>query len=201
LNKATLKYLKVAVLVLTVVILIAGLSACSKSSATPPKPTATTSKPATTPAATIKQAAASVPPKTTVNPVASKAPTPTAIPKLNDITFSLALDKGQDYTESTTPIFLRGDQVLHMNWLVVKGGNHFHLTFSLPDGAAIAVRTDGSLAAFSATNSVAEDLTKNGSLVFRPSDNDWADGYYIFHSNIAAADAAVTVKLLYWIEG
>jgi hypothetical protein len=192
---------KLILISLAIVVLIAGLSGCGGKSK--PSATATPSGTAqTSPSATAtKKAAASVAPKTTAPTAAVKSPTPSAVPKLNDISFSLALDKGQDYTESTTPIFLRANQVLHMNWLVVKGGNHFHLTFTLPAGDAIAVRTDGTLSAFPPTGLVPEELTKNGSLVFRPSDNDWDDGYYIFHSQIMSGDSAVTVKLLYWIEG
>ena len=192
--------MKVVLIILAITVLIAGLSGCgskAKTTTSTVKPDATNSTGVLT---STKKAAASVAPRTSAT-VATKAPTPSAVPKLNDISFSLALDKGQDYTESTTPIFLRAGQVLHMNWLVVKGGNHYHMTFSLPSGEAIAVRTDGTLAAYPPTGATPEELTKNGSLVFRPSDNDWDDGYYIFHSLIMAGDAAVSIKLLYWIEG
>lgn len=195
-NKTARHQIKVLLVSLAIAMLMAGLSGCGGKAVQPTTTLTPTVSPTTT-----KKAAASVAPKTSITAAATKVPTPSAVPKLNDISFSLALDKGQDYTESTTPIFLRADQILHMNWLVVKGGNHFHLTFSLPSGESIAVRADGTLAACSPIDGVPEELTKNGSLVFRPSDNDWTDGYYIFHSQIMAGDAAVTIKLLYWIEG
>ncbi len=173
-----------------VLILIAGLVGCSGGNQ---KPAA-----ATTPATSAAAAASA--PKTSAS-TAAKAPAPSAMPKLNDIAYSLALENGQEYTASTTPIYLKANQVLHMNWMVVKGGNHFHMTFTLPSGKAIAVTASGNLAAISSVNSLTEELTRNGSLVFRPSDNAWEDGYYIFHSHILSGDAAVSIKLLYWIEG
>jgi hypothetical protein len=200
LKRTARRLINLTIGVLVIAITITGLTACGSKgtkTTTPPKATGTT----TTSPTTSKIAAASVAPKTSVSPVATKSPTPTAVPKLNEISFSLALESKQNYTESTTPIFLRTNQVLHMNWLVVKGGNHFHLTFTLPNGEAVAVRSDGTLAAYSPTGPVSEDLTKSGSLVFRPSDNDWEDGYYIFHSYITTGDQDVTIKLLYWIEG
>jgi hypothetical protein len=202
LYKTSLRQTKVVLLSLAIVVTMAGLSGCgggAKQTTTPTKPASTAAPSAS--AAVTKKAAASSPPKTGAPTVAPKSTTPAAVPKLNDISFPLALEKGQEYTESTTPIFLRANQVLHLNWLVVKGGNHFHLTFSLPSGDAIAVRADGTLAAYSPTGKNPDELTKNGSLVFQPSDNDWEDGYYIFHSQIMSSDSGVSIKLLYWIEG
>jgi hypothetical protein len=189
----------VILVLLAVAGLFAGLAGCGGKGGESATPTASIT--AASPTATATKKAAASPAVKTTATTAVKSATPTAVPKLNDISFSLTLDKGQEYTESTTPIFLRSDQVLHLNWLVVKGGNHFHLIFTLPNGSTIAVRTDGTLAAYSSANSVAEDLTKSGSLVLRPSDNDWEDGYYIFHSFIGSGDTAVSIKLLYWIEG
>jgi hypothetical protein len=202
LNKTSRRHIQIILACLAIVVLIAGLSACkSKGTQTTPTTKAVASPGPAVSTTPTKKAAASVAQTNGASPVSAKAATPSAVPKLNDISFVLLLEPKQDYTESTTPIFLRANQVLHINWLVVKGGNHFHLTFSLPNGDSIAVRTDGSLAAYSATGNPPEELTKNGSLVFRPSDNDWDDGYYIFHSQIMSGDASVTVKLLYWIEG
>jgi hypothetical protein len=120
---------------------------------------------------------------------------------LTDVSFTLSLETGQEYAEITTPIYLQASQVLHLSWLVVKGGNYFYMTFSMPSGKVIAVRSNGSLAAYTPAVLAEEKLTKSGDVVFRPSDNDWGDGYYIFHSQINKGDTAVTVKLLYWIEG
>jgi hypothetical protein len=201
LNKSSTRLIKIILISLVMAIMVAGLSGCGTKTKSP-APLSPVASPgsATAPTAT-KKAAASVPPKTSANAAAVKSATPLAVPKLNDIAYNLNLENGQEYTESTTSIFLRTNQVLHMNWLVIKGGNHFHLTFSLPNGDAIAVRTDGTLSAFTPTNDIPEELTKNGSLVFRPSDNDWEDGYYIFHSQITTGDSSVSIKLLYWIEG
>ena len=126
--------------------------------------------------------------------------TPKAMPKLTDIAFTLTLLDGQDYTENTIPIYLKADQTIHMNWLVVKGGDHFQMTFSLPDGNLIAVGNTGNLSAYSRGAMNCEKLTKNGDLVFRPGDNDWQDGYYLFHPFLQTSDQSVTVKILYWTE-
>ncbi|HSW58864.1 MAG TPA: hypothetical protein VLH15_10700 [Dehalococcoidales bacterium] len=132
---------------------------------------------------------------------AAKAASPTAIPKLNDIAYTLSLDPGQEYSGASTPVYLRANQILRMNWQVVKGGNHFHLTFNLPNAKQMAVRNNGTLAEYGSAGIIPEDLTKNGSLVIRPADNDWDEGYYIFFPHILAGDTAVTIKLIYWIEG
>jgi len=117
------------------------------------------------------------------------------------VAFTLALDPGQQYTEGTTSIFLKANQILHMNWLLVKGGNYFYLTFTLPDGNEIAVRSNGSLESYPTSSATPQKLTKTGGLVIRPSDRDWTDGYYIFHSQLYTGDVSTSVKLIYWIEG
>jgi hypothetical protein len=128
------------------------------------------------------------------------ASTPKTMPKLTDIAFTLTLPEGQAYTENTVPIYLKADQTIHINWLVVKGGDHFHMTFTLPNGNLIAVDNTGHLNSYGRGETKCENLTKNGDLVFRPSDNDWQDGYYLFHPHLQTSDPAVTVKILYWIE-
>lgn len=178
-------------------IMLAGLSACGGSSS----PAATTTAAAVSSTAT-KKAASTV--STSAPAVKTTAPapaSPVATPKLNDIAFTLTLDPGQQYTEATTSIFLKTNQILHMNWLVVKGGNYFYLTFTLPDGNAIAVRSNGSLEAFPTISGVPQKLSKTGGLVVKPSDRDWTDGYYIFHSQLYTGDVTTAVKLIYWIEG
>jgi hypothetical protein len=122
------------------------------------------------------------------------------MPKLTDIAFTLTLADGQNYTENTIPIYLKSDQTIHLNWLVVKGGDHFHMTFSLPDGNLVSVGNTGNLAAYGRGETTSENLTKNGDLVFRPGNNDWQDGYYLFHPQLKTNDQAVSVKILYWIE-
>jgi hypothetical protein len=88
-----------------------------------------------------------------------------------------------------------------MNWLVVKGGNYFYLTFTLPDGNEIAVRSNGSLESYPTSSPTPQKLSKTGGLVIKPSDRDWTDGYYLFHSQLYSGDVSTSVKLLYWIEG
>jgi len=122
------------------------------------------------------------------------------MPKLTDVAFTLTLPDGQDYTENTIPIYLRADQILHMNWLVVSGGDHFHMTFSLPNGNLIAVGNTGNLTSDGQGLTTSEELTKNHDLVFCPADNDWQDGYYLFHPLLLTNDQSVVVKILYWIE-
>jgi glucose/arabinose dehydrogenase len=121
------------------------------------------------------------------------------VPKLTDISFTLALDTQQAFTENTTPIYLQAAQVLHLSWVVIKGGDHFFMTFTLPNGRLIAIRGNGSLGNYS-TGEALEKLYKGGDVVFKPSDNDWREGYYLFHPQIFQGDPPVTVKLLYWIE-
>jgi hypothetical protein len=157
-----------------------------------------------TPKSTKTQTTKSATPTATKSSADSAAKTtPTAVqktvPKLTDVSFTLTLDEGQKYTEYTTPIYLEATQKLHLNWLVVKG-DHFYLSFSLPSGSAITVRSNGSLGPYSPETIINEKLTKNGDLVLSPSTNDWTDGYYIFHSQLLKGDSPATVKLLYWIE-
>jgi hypothetical protein len=97
---------------------------------------------ATKAAVTTTKASAGSPGKTT------PSATPKAMPKLTDIAFTLTLADGQNYTENTIPVYLKSDQTIHLNWLVVKGGDHFHMTFSLPDGNLIAVGNSGNLTAY-----------------------------------------------------
>lgn len=167
-----------------------GTSSPSPSAAA--KTTATKST-VTKPAATTKASAASS---------AKTAPsaTPKTVPKLTDIAFTLTLAEGQIYTENTLPIYIKASQTIHMNWLVVKGGDHFHMTFSLPDGSLIAVGKTGNLTSYGRSETSSDNLTKNGDLVFMPGDNDWQDGYYLFHPQLHSGDQSVTVKILYWIE-
>jgi hypothetical protein len=166
-------------------------SSTPSSSVTSPPPA--TKKAATKSATPTAKASSQTSGKTTANA------TTKTIPKLTDISFTLTLDPGQEYTEATTPIYLQATQILHLSWLVVKG-NHFYLTFSLPNGNLIAVRSNGSLCIYSSDSILNEKLTRNGDLVLRPDDNDWKDGYYIFHSQLYKGDASTVVKLLYWIE-
>ena len=180
--------------------MLAALSACGGGSSTP-APT-TTSASGAAAAASTKKAASTI--NTSAPAVKTTAPapvTPVTTPKLNDVAFTLSLDPGQQYTEGTTSIFLKADQILHMNWLVVKGGNYFYLTFTLPDGNEIAVRNNGSLESYPTSSTTPQKLTKTGGLVVRPSDRDWTNGYYIFHSQLYTGDISTSIKLIYWIEG
>jgi hypothetical protein len=199
--------LAVACALLLVILVMAGCGGKADSTDSKASPTAspgaspaasptskTTNKTTATKSAATTKASAAGSSKTT--PTA----TPKAMPKLTDIAFTLTLPDGQDYTENTIPIYLKADQTIHMNWLVVKGGNHFHMTFSLPDGNIIAVGNTGNLTAYGRGETTCEDLTKNRDLVFRPGDNDWQDGYYLFHPQLQTGDQPVTVKILYWIE-
>jgi hypothetical protein len=131
---------------------------------------------------------------------ATSTPTPKKIPKLTDTTFTLNLPEGQEYVENPIPIYLFANQTLHLSWMVIKGGDHFHMTFTIPNGNLISISSSGSLRSYLHGESSTEKLTKNGDLVMQPGNNDWEDGYYIFHPQIQNGDASVTIKLLYWIE-
>jgi hypothetical protein len=122
------------------------------------------------------------------------------IPKLTDVSFTLTLAKDQDFAEYTTPIYIMANQTLHLNWIVIKGGEYFYLTFTLPNGKFIAVRGDGTLASYIPGEMKSEQLRANGSVVFYPNDNNWGDGYYIFHPQIYRDDPSITVKLMYYVE-
>jgi hypothetical protein len=149
-----------------------------------------------TPSRTGSTPASAIP--TAKSSIATPAPT-RIVPKLTDISFTLALDSQQAFIENTTPIYLQASQVLHLSWVVIKGGDHFFMTFTLPSGRLIAIRGNGSLGNYN-TGEALEKLYKSGDVVFRPSDNDWLEGYYLFHPQIFQGDPAVTIKLLYWIE-
>jgi hypothetical protein len=191
--------LAVVCALLLVVLVMTGCGGKADAASGKPSPAASSSASAgsktTTPrTATTTKASAAGSTKTT--PTA----TPKALPKLTDTAFTLTLPEGQDYTENTIPIYLRADQTLHMNWLVVKGGDHFHMTFSLPNGNLIAVGNTGNLTAYGQGETTCENLTRNHDLVFRPEDNDWQDGYYLFHPQLQTNDQPVTIKILFWIE-
>jgi len=119
-------------------------------------------------------------------------------PKLYDVSFTLTMDESQEYAENTLPIFLAKTHIIHMNWLVQKGGQHFHMTFTLPSGKLISMNENGTFSNYNQGDD-SEDLF-NGDMVFCPGNNNWADGYYLFHPQIRGADKDVTVKLIYWIE-
>jgi hypothetical protein len=197
------------VAVSTFLVLALILSGCGKSQAadepeTTAAPSVAVKSTPTTPAST-RSGATSASTQTsraaTTKPTATSAAAATALPKLTDVSFALTLDPQQEYTEYTTSIYLKSTQTLHLTWVVIKGSDHFYMSFTLPDGRLIAVRSTGSLAALSPGSTPNEKLVKSGNVVFRPDNNDWQDGYYIFHPQIFRGDPAVTVKLLYWVEG
>ncbi len=199
-NKAIVNIALLSFLVLALV-----LSGCGKSQAadepqTTTEPSVAAKSTPTAPTSTRPATAATSSSRTGATTKPSATPTASP-PKLNDVSFALNLDPQQEYTEYTTSIFLKSSQTLHLTWVVTKGGDHFFMSFTLPDGRLIAVRSTGSLAALSAASIPTERLIKTGNVIFRPDDNDWQDGYYIFHPQIFRGDPAVTVKLLYWIEG
>ncbi len=194
---------KVAIVTLSLLALTMGFTGCGGGEPAAADETKTTSTPTgTATTSTSPKASKSTTTKSAAQTVSKTgAATKTVVPKLTDVSFTLSLETGQEYAEVTTPIYLQASQVLHLSWLVVKGGNYFYMTFSMPSGKVIAIRSNGSLAAYTPAVLADEKLTKSGDVVFRPSDNDWGDGYYIFHSQINKGDTPVTVKLLYWIEG
>jgi hypothetical protein len=195
---------RTAVILLSLLASIIGCAGCGgQASAQQPTRTAI----ATASAASVSENKApktTTPPATKSSAQANTRTSPTAtqktVPKLTDISFTLALDPGQTYTEHTTPIYLLPDQKLHLSWLVVKGGDYFYLSFSLPTAKVITIRSDGSLGNYSPETIKDEKLTKSGDVIIYPACNDWIEGYYIFHPQLFKGDPPVTVRLLYWIE-
>jgi hypothetical protein len=59
--------------------------------------------------------------KSTTKPATTT--TKKVIPKLTDLSFTLAPTNDQEFAEYTTPIYILASQTLHLNWLVVKGVN------------------------------------------------------------------------------
>jgi hypothetical protein len=148
----------------------------------------------TTKTSTAKPASST---KSTTKPATTT--TKKVVPKLTDLSFTLDPTNDQEFAEYTTPIYILASQTLHLNWQVVKGGEYFYLTFTLPNGKFISVRSDGGLSSY-IPGEKSEQLRTNGSVVFYPANNDWGDGYYIFHSQIFQDDPAITLKLLYYVE-
>lgn len=188
---------KVIVITLSLLALLMGLMACGGNKEA--NNTTDQQNPAAKSTSQTTAKAVSVKPTTTAKSTTKPTTTKKAVPKLNDISFTLTPSKDQDVVEYTTPIYLLATQTLHLNWLVIKGGDYFYLTFTLPDGKFIGVRNDGSLFSYT-PGETSDKLGSAGSIVFYPSDNNWKDGYYIFHPQIYQDDPSVTIKLLYYVE-
>jgi hypothetical protein len=187
---------KAVVVILSLLALLLGLIGCGgnkEAGDAGQQQTQVSQSPQATPKTVAKTSTAA---KSTTKPTTT---TKKVVPKLTDTSFTLTPTPDQDIAEYTTPIYLLASQTLHLNWLVVKGGDYFYLTFTLPDGKFISVRNDGSLSGYT-PGETSERLGSAGSIVFHPADNNWKDGYYIFHPQIYQEDPSITIKLLYYVE-
>jgi hypothetical protein len=190
---------KAAAILLSLLALVMGLIGCggnqAASDAAEQEALASQIVPKATPKTTSTK-----PASTTKSTSKTTTTTKKVVPKLTDVSFTLTLAKDQDFVEYTTPIYILASQTLHLNWMVIKGGEYFYMTFTLPNGKFIAVRSDGSLSSYIPGEMKSEQLRANGSVVFYPADNNWGDGYYIFHPQIFRDEPSITVKLMYYVE-
>jgi hypothetical protein len=188
---------KVVAVLLSLIALVLGLTGCGGNQAAGDASQQDTPTASSAPSAAPKTTAI----KSTTAKSTTKATTTTkkVVPKLTDISFTLTPAQDQDAAEYTTPIYMLASQTLHLNWLVVKGNDYFYMTFTLPDGKFIAIRNDGGLSGH-VPGDLSDKLKAAGSIVFCPADNNWKDGYYIFHPKIYQDDPSITIKLLYYVE-
>jgi hypothetical protein len=97
------------------------------------------------------------------------------------------------------PIYLSSKDIIHLEWTISGAGKNIRMAISTPDGHYLGVNTDGGFVALTA-DKTCDQLYRSGSIVLKPSDQKWVDGYYIFHPYICDKDLAVTVTILYWID-
>lgn len=183
-----------AIILLISLVLLPILSGCGQKTAAANTPAPTTS-PATPQPATPAA-------KTTDTPTPSPTPkpSPTVKPTLSTVPFTLSLGTDQEYMEYTLPLYLKKDDLLHMNWVVTSGGDHLSFSFMTPDGETVILKRDGTIVRNYPDTYPDEKLFTTGNIIFRPSDYGWREGYYLFRPHIRRGDANVGAKILYWIE-
>jgi hypothetical protein len=123
----------------------------------------------------------------------------TTQPKLNTTTLNLAVVAPAEYASATVPVYIKENQIIHLNWTVV--GGPIRMGFSSPNGKVGSVGKSG------VTTASAIVLDFIGEVKFSPTDDankalDWGgSGYYYFIPNIAKGDLASKVTISFWIEG
>jgi hypothetical protein len=171
----------------------------SCSSATAAGTTTTTKTTAKTVVTTPTTKATTTTNTTVTAPATTTKTTAITTPVLIQTNFTLLITPPQTYAESTLPIFLNATDIIHLVWTVSGVGEHIRIAVNTPDGQYMGVKTGGGFIALT-SDKPGDALNRSGSIVLKPSDLKWVDGYYIFHPYIAGSDPAVTVKILYWIE-
>ena len=172
-----------ASMLLALLALVTSFMSCSSASTTQ-----TTTKPSTT--------ATTSTPRPTSTPTTPKV---TTTPPLNQASFTLLITPPQTYAEYTLPIYLTANSVIHLVWTVSGVGEHIRMAFNTPDGQYIGVKTNGGFVTLT-TEKQCDQLSRSGSIILKPSDQKWVNGYYVFHPYICDKDPTINVKLLYWIE-
>ena len=181
-----------SVLTVTLLVLLLVLPGCgSKAEAS-----TATNTPIPSPAAPKTTPAPKEPPPP--SPKASASPVPK--PALTTVSFTMSLATAQEYTEYTMPLYLKPGDRLHLNWAITTGGDHMGLSFTTPDGELIVMKRDDTLMRNYPATYPDEKLYNMGNVIFSPGDYGWQEGYYIFHPHIRRGDAAVGVKVFYWLE-
>lgn len=123
----------------------------------------------------------------------------TTTPALTQTSFSLAIKQPDTYAENSMPIYLAASDTIHFVWTVSGIGEHIRMGINTPGGEYVGVKDDGGFEVLT-TDQPCDQLNRSSSIVFKPVDQNWAGGYYIFHPYIINSDPAVDVKILYWIE-
>jgi hypothetical protein len=174
------------------IILIIGLAVLTLSAAGCAKAAAAA---ATTAATTVKTT-----PKTTATTTKTTVTTPTTTttPALTQTSFSLAITTPETYADYTLPIYLTATDEIHFVWTVSGVGEHIRLGINTPDGEYVGIQAAGGFSV-KTNDTLCDQLNRSDSLVFKPADQQWGNGYYIFHPYIAGKDPTVNVKILYWI--
>jgi hypothetical protein len=155
-------------------------------------------KAATTTTKTAAKTTAAVPTTKPVITTPTKTTT-TTTPVLTQTNFTLLITAPQTYAEYTQPIYLSATDTIHFVWTVSGVGEHIRMGINTPDGQFVGVKTAGGFTAMTA-DKPCDQLNRSGSVVFKPADQKWVDGYYVFHPYISDKDPTVNVKILYWIE-
>ena len=182
LNRAVIAFILLILLTLTI-------TATGCAAKTPAK---TTPKPAVT-SATVPATTPTIPPTTSTTTKVTTTPT------LTQTAFPLLITAPQTYAEYTLPIYLSADDIIHFVWAVSGVGEHIRMSINTPDGKYVGIKAAGGFVALS-NDAPCDQLNRSGSIVLKPSDQKWVDGYYVFHPYISDKDPTVNVKILYWIE-
>jgi hypothetical protein len=180
--------------VLTLILLALPALAMSAASCGAKTTTKTTPK-----SAAVAITAPTAPKPTVATTTMPTTPKTTVTPTLAQTTFPLLITAPQTYAEYTLPIYLAAEDTIHLVWTVSGVGEHIRMAVNTPDGQYMGVKATGGFIALT-TDKPCDQLNRSGSVVMKPDEQKWVDGYYIFHPYIADKDPGVNVKILYWID-